>query len=154
MTMNVKAIERQISVGDKRGNYAYVMSPEHQKHMDEKSIFHKAALNTNMNIAAIRTAWLVCSEIIREEVIKGHTVALPGLGSIRLGMKANIVDDIADINSSLIKTKKIIFNPTSKFKNDLESSPINITCYNRNGKIIKKINSENHETIEMNETDE
>ena len=60
-------------------------------------------------------------------------MALPGLGTMRFGLRAKAVEDVNDVKASLIKTRRIIFTPTQELKDELADTAIQITCYDRNG---------------------
>ncbi|MBR6827929.1 MAG: DNA-binding protein, partial [Prevotella sp.] len=81
----------------------------------------------------------------------GHSVALPGLGNMRFGLSAKAVEDVNEVKSSLIRTRRIVFTPTVALKEELASTAIQITCYDRNGEIVKRVTSADPGTVE--ETD-
>lgn len=154
MSININAFERQISVGDKKGTYAYVMSPNLYNRLDEKKVISEAALRSGMSGAAIQAAWQACGEVIKAWATEGHSVAIPGLGSMRFSMNAKAVEKVADVSSSLIKSRKVLFTPSSEIKNELKRTSIKITCYDRDGKIVKRVDSNDDKTVEENEADE
>ena len=65
--------------------------------------------------------------------IEGHSVALPGLGSMRFGLRAKSVAKVEDVKTGLITTRRIIFTPAQDLKDELADTAIQITCYDRNG---------------------
>lgn len=154
MTIKVKAYERLLSVGDKKGTYAYVMSPELYNRLDDKKVINEAALRSGMSAASIQAAWQACGDVIKAWATEGHSVAIPGLGSMRFSVNAKAVENVADVSASLIKTRKVIFTPSSEIKSELKETSINITCYDRDGNLIKRINSNDDKTIEENEAEE
>ncbi|MBR3718007.1 MAG: DNA-binding protein, partial [Bacteroidaceae bacterium] len=79
---------------------------------------------------------------------EGHSVALPGLGSMRFGLRAKTVADVNDVKTSLIKSRRIIFTPASELKNELSSTAIQITCYDRDGELVKRVTSTDAGTVE------
>ena len=44
--------------------------------------------------------------------------------------------------TDLIKSKRIVFTPSVDIKKELAATSINITCYDRNGQIVKRITTE------------
>ena len=50
---------------------------------------------------------------------------------------------VNDVASSLITSRKVIFTPSVDIKAELKATPISITCYDRNGNIIKRVTSGN-----------
>ena len=81
-------------------------------------------------------------------------MALPGLGSMRFGLRAKSVAKVEDVKTSLISTRRIIFTPTQDLKDELASTSIQITCYDRNGNVVKRVTSADAGTVEDNESDE
>ena len=45
------------------------------------------------------------------------------------------------MSSSLINRRYIIFVPNADIKEELAKTSVNITCYDRNGKIVKQVTS-------------
>ena len=87
MALKVKAKEREMKVGKNPGVFRYVMLPE-----------------------------LYSGKVIKAWATEGHSVALPGLGTMRFGLRAKAVEDVNDVKASLIKTRRIIFTPTQELK--------------------------------------
>ena len=73
---------------------------------------------------------------------------VPGLGTMRFGLNAKSVEDVNMVASSLITTRKIIFVPSTDVKKELMNTAVSITCYDRNGKVVKRVNSSDSGEIE------
>ena len=67
---------------------------------------------------------------------------------MRFGLSAKAVADVNDVKSSLIRTRRIVFTPTVALKEELASTAINITCYDRYGEIVKRVTSTDPGTVE------
>ena len=67
---------------------------------------------------------------------------------------AKAVADVNDVKTSLIRTRRIIFTPTVALKDELANTAIQITCYDRNGNIVKRVTSADPGTVEEPEGDE
>ena len=52
------------------------------------------------------------------------------------------------MKTSLISTRRIIFTPTQDLKDELASTSIQITCYDRNGNVVKRVTSADAGTVE------
>jgi hypothetical protein len=96
----------------------------------------------------MQACWKGAGEVIKAWATEGHSVALPGLGNMRFGLSAKAVADVNDVKSSLIRTRRIVFTPTVALKEELASTAINITCYDRNGEIVKRVTSADPGTVE------
>ena len=87
-------------------------------------------------------------EVIKAWATEGHSVALPGLGTMRFGVRGKSVEDVNDVKSSLITTRRIIFTPTVDLKDELKNTAIQITCVDRNGDIVKRVTSTDDAEVE------
>ena len=58
------------------------------------------------------------------------------------------MEKVEDVKSSLISSRRIIFTPTQDLKDELASTAIQITCYDRNGEIVKRVTSADAGTVE------
>ena len=67
---------------------------------------------------------------------------------MRFGVRATSVADVSEVSSSLITSRRVIFTPSTDIKDELASTSINITCYDRNGKEIKKVTSTDGGNVE------
>ena len=80
-------------------------------------------------------------------------MAVPGLGTMRFGVRATSVDDVNKVASSLITSRRVIFTPNVEIKNELAKTSISITCYDRNGDVVKRVTSTDDADIEDPEDD-
>lgn len=80
-------------------------------------------------------------------------MAVPGLGTMRFGVRATSVDDVNKVASSLITSRRVIFTPNVEIKNELAKTSISITCYDRNGDVVKRVTSTDDADIEDPEND-
>ena len=60
---------------------------------------------------------------------------------MRFGLRAKSVEKVEDVKAGLISTRRIIFTPSVDLKDELASTAIQITCYNRDGKEVKRVTS-------------
>ena len=86
--------------------------------------------------------------MIKAWATEGHSVALPGLGTMRFGLRAKSVEKVEDVKAGLISSRRIVFTPTQDLKDELASTAIQITCYDRNGDVVKRVTSADAGTVE------
>ena len=79
--------------------------------------------------------------MIKAWATEGHSVALPGLGTMRFGVRSKAVESVNDVKSGLITSRRIIFTPNSDLKEELANTTVQITCYDRNGNEVKRVTS-------------
>lgn len=97
---------------------------------------------------SINAAWDAIGEVIKAWATEGHSVAVPGLGSMRFGIRSTSVENVNDVAAKLITTRRVIFTPNQEIKDELKKASINITCYDRNGEIVKRVTSSDDSDVE------
>ena len=148
MALKVKAKERLQKVGKYAGTYRYVMLPELYSALSQEKVIREAALRSGVSQGVMQACWDAAGEVIKAWATEGHSVALPGLGTMRFGLSAKSVSDVNDVKTSLIRTRRIIFTPAQEVKDELKSTSVVITCYDRNGEIVKRVTSADEGIVE------
>ena len=157
MALKVKAVERLLKFTKDEndpGVYRYVMKPELYIALSQAKVIREAALRSGVSQGVMKACWDAAGEVIKAWATEGHSVALPGLGSMRFGLRAKSVEKVEDVKTSLISTRRIIFTPTQDLKDELANTAIQITCYDRNSNLVKRVTSADAGTVEDNEGDE
>jgi predicted histone-like DNA-binding protein len=157
MALKVKAVERNIKFTKDEndpGVWRYVMQPELYIALSQAKVIREAALRSGVSQGVMKACWDAAGEVIKAWATEGHSVALPGLGSMRFGLRAKSVAKVEDVKTSLISTRRIIFTPTQDLKDELADTAIQITCYDRNGNIVKRVTSADSGTVEEPEGDD
>ena len=156
MALKVKAVERKIKFTKDEndpGVYRYVMSPELYIALSQAKVIREAALRSGVSQGVMKACWDAAGEVIKAWATEGHSVALPGLGTMRFGLRAKSVEKVEDVKTGLISSRRIIFTPTQDLKDELAATAIQITCYDRNGEIVKRVTSADAGTVEDTEGD-
>ena len=154
MALKVKAVERKIKFSKDEndpGVYRYVMSPELYIALSQAKVIREAALRSGVSQGVMKACWDAAGEVIKAWATEGHSVALPGLGTMRFGLRAKSVEKVEDVKTGLISSRRIIFTPTQDLKDELAATAIQITCYDRNGEIVKRVTSADAGTVEDSE---
>ena len=152
MALKVKATEQKIKVGKYADTYRYVMAPELYTTLNQNKVITEAALRSGISKGVMQAAWDAAGEVIKAWVTEGHSVAIPGLGNMRFGLRAKSVANVNEVKAGLIRSRRIIFTPDVDLKNELADTAIQITCYDRNGNEVKRVTSDDEGTIEDNES--
>ena len=149
MALKVKAVEKLVKFKkDDPGTWRYVMSPELYTSLAQDKVIKEAALRSGVSRGVMQACWDAAGEVIKAWATEGHSVALPGLGTMRFGLRAKSVENVNDVKTSLITTRRIIFTPAVDLKEELASTAIQITCYDRNGEEVKRVTSTDPGTVE------
>ena len=149
MALKVKAVERLVKFKkDEPGQYRYVMQPELYTSLSQTKVIKEAALRSGVNRGVMQACWDAAGEVIKAWATEGHSVALPGLGTMRFGLRAKSVEKVEDVKAGLITSRRIIFTPATDLKDELADTTVQITCYDRNGDEVKRVTSSDPGTIE------
>ena len=149
MALKVKAVERLLKFDkESAGKYRYVMKPEMYSSLSQAKVIREAALRSGVSQGVMKACWDAAGEVIKAWATEGHSVALPGLGSMRFGLRSKAVEKVEDVKTSLISSRRIIFTPSVDLKDELANTAIQITCYDRNGDEVKRVTSADAGTVE------
>ncbi len=148
MALKVKAKEQYQNIGKYAGKYRYVMMPELYTALTQDKVIKEAALRSGVSKGVMQACWDAAGEVIKAWATEGHSVALPGLGTMRFGLRAKSVASVNDVRASLITSRRIIFTPDVDLKDELKNTAVQITCYDRDGKEVKRVTSTDDGTVE------
>ena len=135
-------------VGTKAGQYVYQLAAETYSSLAENKVIEEASLRSGIQKGALQAAFSAIGDVIKAWATEGHSVPVAGLGTMRFSVNAKSVESVNDVASSLISTRKIIFTPSTDVKKALHDASVSITCYDRNGNIVKRVNSADSGEIE------
>ena len=128
MAIKVKARQTLINVGPQKGTYRFVLMTELYNTLNAEKVIQEAALRSGLQKATVNAAWEVFGEVIKAWATEGHSVAVPGLGTMRFGVRASSVVNVQDVSTNL-----------------------NITCYDKDGKVVKQVTSRDENDVEDGE---
>ena len=152
MAIKVNARETELKIGKKPGYY-YVMTPDLYIALAQKKVIKEAALRSGVSQGVMQACWDAAGEVIKAWATEGHSVALPGLGTMRFAVRSKAVADVNDVKTGLIKSRRIVFTPSVDLKEELANTSIQITCYDRNGKVVKRVTSDAGEVEDPEENE-
>ena len=155
MALKVKAVEKNIKFDkNSEGVWRYVMQPDLYIALSQAKVIREAALRSGVSQGVMKACWDAAGEVIKAWATEGHSVALPGLGTMRFGLRAKSVEDVNKVKTGLIKTRRIIFTPSQDLKDELADTAIQVTCYDRNGNIVKRVTSADAGEVEDTENED
>ena len=152
MALKVRANEKLQKIGKYAGTYRYIMAPELYIPLAQEKVIKEAALRSGISQGVMQACWDAAGEVIKAWTTEGHSVALPGLGTMRFGLRAKSVGNVNDVKTSLISSRRIIFTPAVDLKEELAKTSINITCYDRNGEEVRRVTSADAGVVEDPDT--
>ena len=132
MAIKVIAQLREVKIGKNPGK-KFVMRPDLYVPIAEKKVFQEAATHSGISAGVIKAAWDAAGEVIRTWATEGHSIPLPGLGTMRFGVRSKAVEKLEDV------------------KDELKNTSIQITCLDEDGNVLKRVTSGDSGDIEDNE---
>ena len=132
MAIKVIAQLREVKLGKNPGK-KFVMRPDLYVPITEKKVFQEAATHSGISAGVIKAAWDAAGEVIRIWATEGHSIPLPGLGTMRFGVRSKAVEKLEDV------------------KDELKNTSIQITCLDEDGNVLKRVTSGDSGEIEDNE---
>ena len=147
MSIKIIAQRRQLKIG-KNPSKRFVMRPDLYSAINEKKVFQEAATHSGIASGVIKAAWDAAGEVIRTWATEGHSVPVPGLGTMRFGVRAKAVENLEDVKTGLITTRRIVFTPSVDVKDELKNTAIQITCLDEDGTVLKRVTSGDNGDIE------
>ena len=153
MAIKVIAQLREVKIGKNPGK-KFVMRPDLYVPIAEKKVFAEAATHSGISAGVIKAAWDAAGEVIRTWATEGHSIPLPGLGTMRFGVRSKAVEKLEDVKANLISVRRIIFTPNVDVKDELKNTSIQITCLDEDGNVLKRVTSGDSGDIEDTENNE
>lgn len=103
MGIKVKAIERNVNFTKKENGekadprYLFVMQPELYSKLADNKVIAQAALNCGMPPAAMESCVKAYTKAVADWATEGHSIPIPGLGTLRFGVRSKAVEDVTDV---------------------------------------------------------
>ena len=153
MAIKVIAQRREVKLGKNPGK-KFVMRPDLYIPIQEKKVFAEASTHSGISAGVIKAAWDAAGEVLRTWATEGHSIPLPGLGTMRFGVRSKAVEKLEDVKTNLITVRRIIFTPNVDLKDELKNTSIQITCLDEEGNVLKRVTSGDSGEVEDNEGSE
>lgn len=138
MALNINSKQTKIKVGKHKGEDMFVMRVDHYNTIDAEKIIQYASDTYNIPKGLMRASWEALGQAITSWVLEGHIVEVPGLGNIRAEVRAKAQSDASDVSADDIFRRHLLLTPTKEIKNALNSTPINITCFDKDGNEVNR----------------
>ena len=151
MAIKVIAQRRELKIGKNPGVKKFVMRPDLYIPIQEKKVFAEASTHSGISAGVIKAAWDAAGEVIRTWATEGHSIPLPGLGTMRFGVRSKAVEKLEDVKTNLISVRRIVFTPNVEVKDELKNTSIQITCLDEDGTVLKRVTSSDSGDIEDSE---
>ena len=148
MAIKLIAQRRVLKIGNNPGVKKFVIRPDLYSPIQEKKVFAEAATHSGISAGVIKAAWDAAGAVIRTWATEGHSIPIPGLGTMRFGVRSKAVENLDDVKSALITSRRIVFTPSVDVKEELKNTAIQITCLDERGNVLKRVTSGDSGDIE------
>lgn len=148
MSLKIRAQEKKILVGPNKGQYAYVAQVELYSSLSQNKVLEEAALSCGINKSVLAASWEGLGHVINRWATEGHSVPIPGLGTMRFSVNSQSVEKLEDVSAKMITTRKVVFTPSTAVKAVLADTSVSITCYDRNGNLVKRVTAAGNDVEE------
>ena len=148
MAIKLIAQRRVLKIGKNPGAKKFVMRPDLYIPIQEKKVFAEASTHSGISAGVIKAAWDAAGEVLRTWATEGHSIPLPGLGTMRFGVRSKAVENLEDVKTGLITTRRIVFTPSVEVKDELKNTSIQITCLDEDGSVLKRVTSSDSGEVE------
>ncbi|MBQ0007173.1 MAG: DNA-binding protein [bacterium] len=138
MALNISSKLTTIKLGSHKDEEMYVMKVNHYNTLNAEKVIQYASDTSNIPKAVLRASWEALGSAITAWTLEGHIVEIPGLGNIRTEVRAKAQSKAEDVTESDIFRRKLLLTPTKEIKDALNATPVNITCYDRDGNVIER----------------
>ncbi len=132
MAIRIKAKETIQTVGPYKDQYAFRLRAEKYNTLDLEKALEEAAKG-GIRKETIRASLEAYASVMMDWLTEGHSVILPGFGTMRFAITASVAQNVEDVKNDLVKLRKIIFTPSPELKKQLNKTETIITCYDRYG---------------------
>ena len=88
MGIKVKARQMKLAVGPSAGQYRFIMLADIYSTLKEDKVISEAALRSGISKGTINATWEAIGDVIKSWATEGHSVPIPGLGTMRFGVRA------------------------------------------------------------------
>ena len=150
--INAKQQKLQFTKNENDARYMYIMHTNQYSKLDADKVLDEANAHSGIGKGALKGAWDAIGDVISTWVTEGHSVTIPGLGTIRFSVQAKAVEDVNDVAKNLITSRKVVFTPNTSIIAALKATGVQITCIDKDGKVVKRVQDDSsNETVEDGE---
>ncbi len=129
--------------------YRYVLHADTYSKLKESKVIQEASTRSGIAKGALKGAWDAIGEVLKAWVTEGHSVTIPGLGTMRFSLQGKSVVDVNDVAAGLITGRKVVFTPSTNIKEVLKGTNVSITCIDKDGNVVKRVQDDaTNETVE------
>ena len=88
MGIKVKARQTKLAIGPSAGQYRFIMIADIYSTLKPEKVISEASLRSGIAKGTITATWEAIGDVIKNWATEGHSVPIPGLGTMRFGVRA------------------------------------------------------------------
>ena len=146
--IQIKAKQQNVSFEKNVEKLAFVLSAHLYNTLDASKVIEEAAKRSGISEGVIKAAWDAAGEVIRTWATEIGRASCRERVSMRFGVRSKSVQNVEDVKTSLISARRVIFTPSKEVKDELQNTKIAITCYDKDGNIVKRVTSADTNDVE------
>ena len=143
--LKINSRQQTIKVGEHKGEEMFIMKVDHYGVYDAEHIISYVNETQCIPKAQLRAAWEALGQAITAWTLEGHIVEIPGLGNIRAEVRAKAQKKACDVSTGDIIRRKLLLTPTKEIKDALNNAERLITCYDSEGRMVRRSEKEDDE---------
>lgn len=144
----LKSKQQPIKVGAHKGEDMYVMKVDHYSTMSAEDVLVYASQISGIQEGHLKPAWGAIGDALLYFALQGHIVEIPGLGNIRAEIHAHARKLPSEVSTKDVYRRKFLLMPNKKLKKQLDSARLEITCYDKTGREVKRVKDSDEEKKE------
>ena len=94
----------------------YVTKAARYSTIGRDELIEHASQDSSVPAAMLGASYDALFVQIKELLLNGHSIQLGDLGTLRFGISAQAVADKEDVGADLVKSRRILFRPSSKLR--------------------------------------
>ena len=104
----------------------YILQPQTYSRLTSKKVLEEASLRSGISRGIINASSDAVGQVIMAWLTEGHSVEIPGLGTMRFSVKAksSVTEEGATVDKVYIR--KIVYTPSTEIKQALKDAEISV----------------------------
>ena len=122
MSMKYKLVQKYAMPNSKDKTKKWYAAPNSEAPLSVKQLTRQATANTTLSPMELQAALELLGEFIPKQLLQGHTVPIPGLGTFRLTFKSDGVDEVRDFKpGQMIHDVRPVFTVSKELREAIQS---------------------------------
>lgn len=122
MSMKYKLVQKYAMPNSSDKSKKWYAAPNSEAPLSVKQLARQATSNTTLSAMELQAALELLGEFIPKQLLQGHMVPIPGLGTFRLTFKSDGVDEVKDFKpGQMIHDVRPVFTVSKELREAIQS---------------------------------